>query len=253
MTKVLLITGGSKGIGAATAALAAQRGYDVAITYNTDPAGAEAVAQAVRQTGVRALTVAADVAVEPDVERLFQTVDSELGGLDALICSAGITGPRTAIADTSGDQFQQIMAINVIGTMLCCREAVRRMSTARGGAGGAIVNVSSMAATIGGRPERAVYAASKAAVDAFSKGLAKDVATQGIRVNTIRPGMTMTPMTSSLRDPEVGARFAKSIAMNRIAGADEIAAPILWLLSDEASFISGEHMDASGGGFVIEP
>ena len=251
--KVILITGASKGIGAATATLAAQRGYDLAVNYNSDRAGAETTAEAARQTGSRAITVAADVADDAAVIAMFETVDAEFGRLDALVCSAGITTPRQAIADTPGADFQRLMAVNVIGTMLCCREAVRRMSTERGGTGGAIVNVSSMAATIGGRPQRAAYAASKAAVDAFTKGLAKDVATQGIRVNAIRPGMTLTPMTSALRDPQVGARFAKSIAMNRIAGPEEIAAPILWLLSDEASFISGDHMDAGGGGFVIEP
>ncbi len=249
MAKTLLVTGGSKGIGAATATLAARHGYDVAVAYRGDATGAEAVAETVRDAGTRALTVAADVTDAAAINAMFAAVDAEFGRLDALVCSAGISGERAAVATLDATDVATLLAVNVTATMMCCREAVRRMASS--GAGGAIVNVSSMAATTGGRPGRSVYAASKAAVDAFTKGLAREVAAQGIRANAIRPGMTRTPMTAELDDPAHHDRIAATIPMGRVATPAEIAAPILWLLSDEASFVTGECMDAGGGGFVI--
>jgi NAD(P)-dependent dehydrogenase (short-subunit alcohol dehydrogenase family) len=249
---VILITGGSRGIGAATARLAASRGHGVAVNYQARADAAEAVVAEITAAGGTAAAFQGDVSKESDVEGLFAQVERDLGPLAALVNSAGINGGKGRVADFSADRLDRLMAVNVVGTMLCCREAVRRLSTGRGGPGGAIVNVSSMAATIGGRPGSSHYAASKAAVDAFTVGLAKEVAAEGIRVNAVRPGVTLTDMTDQIRqDPTLRAEVAATIAMNRVATAEEIAAPILWLLSDEASFVSGCCVNASGGGFVI--
>jgi NAD(P)-dependent dehydrogenase (short-subunit alcohol dehydrogenase family) len=255
MRGILLITGGSRGIGAATARLAARRGYAVAITYRAEAEKAEAVVADIENAGGTAMAVQADVAQQAEVERMFGEVDRRLGRLSALVNAAGINGgPQTKVADFEQAVLERLLAVNVIGTMLCCREAVRRMSTAHGGAGGTIVNLSSMAATIGGRPGRSAYAASKAAIDSFTIGLAKEVARDGIRANAIRPGVTLTDMTNAVRrDADLRARVAATIAMNRCATPDEIAHPILWLLSDEASFVSGAILDASGGGFMLAP
>lgn len=255
MNRVVLITGGSRGIGAATARGAAGQGYAVVINYRVEAERAAALVAEIEAAGGIAIAAQADVAQEEEVARMFGEVDRRLGRVSALVNSAGINGgPPTKVADLEQSSLERLMAVNVIGTMLCCREAVRRMSTAHGGNGGAIVNVSSMAATIGGRPGRSAYAASKAAVDAFTIGLAKEVAQEGIRVNAIRPGMTLTDMTDAVRrDPERRAQIAATIAMNRCADVDEIAQPILWLLSDQASFVSGAILDASGGGFLLPP
>jgi NAD(P)-dependent dehydrogenase (short-subunit alcohol dehydrogenase family) len=252
MTGIVVVTGGSRGIGAATARLAARRGHAVAINYRTRADAADALAAEIEAAGGTAIAVQADVARQSEVERMFGEVD-RLGCLSALVNTAGITGgPPTRVADLEQAALERLLAVNVVGTMLCCREAVRRMSAAHGGTGGAIVNVSSMAATIGGRPGRSAYAASKGAIDSFTIGLAKEVAQEGIRVNAIRPGMTLTDMTDAVRhDPEVRARIAATIAMNRCAAPEEVARPILWLLSDEASFVSGAILDASGGGFML--
>jgi NAD(P)-dependent dehydrogenase (short-subunit alcohol dehydrogenase family) len=248
----ILITGGSRGIGAATARLAAARGYGVAVNYLARADAAEALVGEIAAAGGTAAAFQGDVSQEADVVRLFAQVEQDLGPLVALVNSAGINGGKSRVADFTADQLDRLMAVNVVGTMLCCREAVRRLSTGRGGPGGAIVNVSSMAATIGGRPGSSHYAASKAAVDAFTVGLAKEVAAEGIRVNAVRPGVTLTDMTDPLRhDATLRSEVAATIAMNRVATAEEIAAPILWLLSDEASFVSGCCVNASGGGFVI--
>jgi NAD(P)-dependent dehydrogenase (short-subunit alcohol dehydrogenase family) len=255
MTGTMLITGGSRGIGAATARLAARRGYAVAINYRAETERAEALVHEIRGGGGQAVAIRADVSQQDQVTRLFQEVDERLGRLSALVNAAGMNGgPQTRVADFEQAVLERLLAVNVIGTMLCCREAVRRMSRAQGGAGGAIVNVSSIAATIGGRPGRSAYAASKAAVDSFTIGLAKEVARDGIRVNAIRPGMTLTDMTDAVRrDAALQTRVAATIAMNRCAAPDEIAHPILWLLSAEASFVSGAILDASGGGFMLAP
>jgi NAD(P)-dependent dehydrogenase (short-subunit alcohol dehydrogenase family) len=250
MIGILLITGGSRGIGAATARLAAAKGYTVAINYREARDQAKALAAEIERNGGRALAVQADVAAGEQIEAMFRKVD-ELGPLAALVNSAGVTHTSN-VAEFEQGSLERLLAINVIGTMLCCREAVRRMSTRLGGKGGAIVNVSSMAAAIGGRAGRAAYAASKGAVDSFTIGLAREVAREGIRVNALRPGMTMTDMTDAVRrDPERRAQVASTIAMNRCAEPEEMAHPILWLLSDEASFISGARLDGSGGGFMV--
>jgi NAD(P)-dependent dehydrogenase (short-subunit alcohol dehydrogenase family) len=251
----VLITGGSRGIGAATARLAARQGYRVAINYRTDGQKAEALLGEIRASGGEAIAVQADVAGEDQVTRMFWEVDERFGPLTALVNCAGTDGgPETKVADLDQTALERLFAVNVIGTMLCCREAVRRMSTAHGGAGGAIVNVSSMAATIGGRPGRSVYAASKGAIDSFTVGFAREVARERIRVNAIRPGMTLTDMTDAVRrDPELRARIAATIAMDRCAEPAEIARPVVWLLSKEASFVSGAILDASGGGFMLAP
>ena len=252
MEDVLLITGGSRGIGAATARLAANKGAAIAVNYRVDAQAAEAVAEDLRKAGATALAVQGDVSDEPSVKRMFTQVEDSLGPITALVNSAGVGTASSDVADFVATDLQLLFQINVIGTMLCCREAARRMSTKRGGAGGAIVNVSSMAATIGGRPGSSHYAASKAAVDAFTVGFAREVAGAGIRVNVVRPGMTRTDMTADrLRDPDIERAFAGTIPMGRIAEADEIAQAILWLLSPEASFVAGACLDVSGGGFVI--
>ena len=253
MPRILLITGGARGIGAATARIAAAQGYAVAINYERAKERAEALVGEIERAGGRAIAMQADVAQQDQVVSMFRTIDERLGRLTALVNSAGINGgPETRVADLEQAPLERLLAVNVIGTMLCCREAVRRMSTAAGGAGGAIVNVSSMAATIGGREGRTAYAASKGAIDSFSIGLAKEVAREGIRVNVLRPGMTLTDMTDRVRrNPEMQALIADTIAMNRCAEPEEMARPILWLLSDEASFISGALVNASGGGFMV--
>jgi NAD(P)-dependent dehydrogenase (short-subunit alcohol dehydrogenase family) len=251
----LLITGGARGIGAATAKLAAAQGYAVAINYERAGERALALAAEIAAGGGEAIAVQADVAQQDQVRRMFEEVDRRLGRVSALVNSAGINGgPETPVAELEQASLERLMAVNVIGTMLCCREGVRRMSTARGGAGGAIVNVSSMAATIGGRDGRTAYAASKGAIDSFTIGLAKEVGREGIRVNALRPGMTLTDMTDQVRqNAEIRAKIAATIAINRCAEPEEMARPILWLLSDEASFISGALLDGSGGGFMIAP
>jgi NAD(P)-dependent dehydrogenase (short-subunit alcohol dehydrogenase family) len=248
----LLITGGSRGIGAATARLAAQHGYAVAINYRVAQDKAEALVAEIERDGGSAIAVQADVAAQDQVEAMFRAIDA-FGPLTALVNSAGISvAAQTKVAELEQNALERMLAVNVIGTMLCCREAVRRMSTRFGGKGGAIINVSSMAAAIGGRPGRTAYAASKGAVDSFTIGFAREVAREGIRVNALRPGMTMTDMTDAVRrDPELYARTTETIAMNRCAEPEETARPILWLLSDEASFISGALLDGSGGGFML--
>ncbi len=251
MEQVLLVTGGSRGIGAETARLAAGRGYAVAVNYRERAAAARALVEDIEAAGGRAIAVRADVAEVADVERLFDTVDGELGRLTAFVNSAGHGGGYVRARDFDADVLDSLMRVTVIGAMLCAREAVRRMAVGQGGRGGAIVNVSSMASTIGGRPGRTDYAASKAAIDSFTVGLAKEVARDGIRVNAVRPAVTMTDMVDQLRhDEEARNAIAGSIPMNRIAEPVEVARPIVWLLSDEASYVNGCLLDVSGGGFM---
>ena len=252
MSRVILVTGGSRGIGAATCIRAAQAGYDVAVNYRSDEKSAQKLVAQIKELGSKAMAVQADVGNEDDVVRMFEDVTTQLGPISALVNSAGVGGENMFVSEFKVKTLEMLMHINVVGTMLCCREATRRMSTNAAGKGGAIVNVSSMAGTIGGRPGNSAYAASKAAVDSFSVGFAKEVGTQGIRVNTVRPGVTLTDMTSNVRDDAILRKSIEStIAMNRTADADEVATPIIWLLSEEASFVSGACLDASGGGFLI--
>jgi len=252
MPDVLLITGASRGIGAATARLAAACGYAVAVNYRADEPAAAALVAELTEAGAPAIAIQADVASEADQLRMFDTVEQQLGPVTALVNNAGVDHHST-VADLDASELERLFAVNVVGVVLGCREAVRRMAHSRGGPGGAVVNVSSMASTIGGRPGAAAYAASKAAVDAFTVGLAREVGDDGIRVNAVRPGMTRTQMSDYLEDPATEARIVATIGMRRIATPEEIAAPILWLLSEEASFISGATLDASGAGFWIGP
>lgn len=251
VTGVLLITGGSRGIGAATARLAARQGYTVAVNYHEREDAAERVLADIRGLGADGVTVQGDVAVESDVQDMFRLVEQRLGPIRYLVNSAGVAGGQHRVSELDAESLGHLFAVNVIGAMLCCREAVRRMVLPDVG-GGAIVNVSSMAATIGGRAGSSHYAASKAAVDAYTVGLAKEVGELGIRANVVRPGMTLTDMTEDLRhDDERLARVAGTIGMNRIASVEEIANPIVWLLSEQASFVSGCCLDAAGGGFIV--
>lgn len=253
MSHPILITGASSGIGAATARLAAARGFPVGISYRSNAAAAAALVAELRAAGHEAQAFAADISREEDVLGLFAAFDLAFAGrpLGGLVNSAGIGGPRGSIASFTGEALTALWATNITGTILASREAVRRFDAQ--GSGGAIVNVSSMAATIGGRAGAAAYAASKAAVDAFTVGLAKEVAARGIRVNAVRPGLTVTPMVARVvEDARALSTFSATIPIGRPATADEIAKPILWLLSDEASFVSGARLDVSGGGFVIE-
>lgn len=254
MEKVLLVTGGARGIGAATARLAGAEGYAVAVNYRERADAAREVVEAIERAGGRALAVQADMGSEADIVRMFEETKEQLGPVTHLVNNAGINGgPPGPVAAFDGAALSRLMAVNVVGLMLCCREAVRQMSTEHGGRGRAIVNVSSMAATIGGRGGRSAYAASKGAVDSFTTGFAREVARHGIRVNVLRPGMTRSPMTAPVHDdPARLEQVRQSIAMGRTADAQEMARPILFLLSDAASFASGAHLNVAGGGFMIE-
>jgi NAD(P)-dependent dehydrogenase (short-subunit alcohol dehydrogenase family) len=247
----LLITGGASGIGAETARRAAKRGHKVAINYRSREAEAHKVVADIAAKGGQAVALPADIAREADIVRLFEETERALGPITHLVNSAG-TGGRTRVDEYDAALLEKLFAINAIGVMLCCREAARRMSTRHGGKGGAIVNVSSMASTIGGRLGSSAYAATKGAVDAFTKGFAREAAAEGIRVNAVRPGMVLTEMTEgSLAEPAFRARIEASIPMHRVGESHEIAETILWLLSDEASFITGAMIDAAGGGYII--
>lgn len=255
MSKTLLITGGASGIGAETARRAAARGYKVAVNYRSRNAQAEAIVAEIKARGGEAVAVAGDMAREADIVKIFTETERALGPLTHLVNSAGFS-TRMRVEDYDAVVLANLFATNVTGLMLCCREATKRMSTKTGGPGGhkggAIVNVSSMAATLGGRSLSSAYAASKGAVDAFTKGFAREVAGEGIRVNSIRPGMVMTEMTEGrLKDAAFKASIEASIPLRRVGESHEIADAILWLLSDESSFITGAMLDAAGGGYVI--
>jgi NAD(P)-dependent dehydrogenase (short-subunit alcohol dehydrogenase family) len=246
-SKIALITGASRGIGAATARLAAARGYHVCVNYRADRASADRVVAAIRDAGGTAVAVAADVANEDDVVRLFATVDHELGKVTALVNNAGMLERQMRVETMDAARIARVLATNVTGTLLCAREAIKRMSTARGGAGGAIVNVSSMAARLGGPGEYVDYAASKGAVDALTIGLAQEVAQEGIRVNAVRPGVVYTDIHASGGEPGRVDRVKAFVPMRRGGQPDEVARAILWLLSDEASYSTGTFVDVSGG------
>jgi NAD(P)-dependent dehydrogenase (short-subunit alcohol dehydrogenase family) len=251
MTSVLLITGGASGIGAETARRAASRGYSVALNSRTRDAEAKKVVADVEAKGARAIAIKADMASEADIVRMFEETTEALGPVTHLLNSAGI-GRQMRVDSYDAAVLATLFATNVTGLMLCCREAAKRMSTKHGGKGGAIVNVSSMAATIGGRSGSSAYAATKGAVDAFTKGFAREVAPEGIRVNAVRPGMVLTEMTEKrLADATFRNHIQSSIPMGRVGKAGEIADAALWLLSDEAAFITGAMLDAAGGGYNI--
>jgi NAD(P)-dependent dehydrogenase (short-subunit alcohol dehydrogenase family) len=244
---VALITGGSRGIGAATARLAATRGYAVCVNYRTARAAAGEVVKDIEAAGGRAIAVAADVAMEADVVRLFETVDAELGLLTALVNNAGILEPQMRVETMDAGRISRVFATNVTGTLLCAREAIKRMSTAHGGRGGAIVNVSSMASRLGSPGEYVDYAASKGAVDTLTIGLAHEVAQEGIRVNAVRPGIVYTDIHASGGEPGRVDRVKAFVPLRRGGQPDEVARAILWLLSDEASYSTGTFIDVSGG------
>jgi len=244
---IAVITGGSRGIGAATARLLAENGYDVAINYRSRQAAAEAVAAAAQGQGVRALTLQGDVAKEADVVRLFETVEEELGRPTALVNNAGIVGPVGRVEDMEAGALRAVFELNVVGCFLCAREAVRRMSTRRGGQGGAIVNLSSIAARLGSANTFVHYAASKAAIDAFTLGLAREVGPDGIRVNAVAPGLIDTEIHGPLGGDARYPPIIEATPLGRVGTPDEVARTILWLLSDAASFITGSVVEVGGG------
>lgn len=247
MNRVMLVTGGSRGIGAATARLAAARGYAVCVNYLKNQAAADAVVDEITRSGGRAIAVAADVSLEEDVVKLFKTVDEQLGTLTALVNNAGILETQMRVEQMDAARLNRIFTANVTSCFLCAREAVRRMSTAHGGRGGAIVNVSSAAARLGSAGEYVDYAASKGAVDTLTIGLSREVAAEGIRVNAVRPGFIYTDIHASGGEPGRVDRLKDAIPMKRGGHADEVANAILWLLSDEASYAAGTFIDVAGG------
>ena len=247
MSKILLVTGGNRGIGAATARLAAQRGYSVCITYLHHRAAAETVVADISAAGGCAFAFAADVSAEPDVMRLFEDIDAQVGPVSALVNNAGIVGQQMRVDQMDGARLQRIFTTNIAGPFLCAREAVRRMSTRYGGTGGAIVNLSSTAARLGAPDEYVDYAASKGAIDTFTVGLAREVAAEGIRVNAVRPGVIYTDIHASGGEPQRVDRVKASVPMQRGGQVEEVAHAILWLLSEEASYITGACLDVSSG------
>jgi len=244
---VVIVTGASRGIGAATARLAAERGYAVCVNYRERADAARDVVAAIERDGGRAIAEPADVSIEADVMRMFESCDKQLGRLTALVNNAGIVGPQTRLESIDGARMQRMMGINVIGSLLCAREAVKRMSTAHGGHGGAIVNLSSIAARLGSPNEYVDYAASKGAIESFTIGLAREVAAEGVRVNAVRAGLTYTDIHASSGEPGRVDRLKAAVPMQRGAQPEEVARAILWLLSDDASYSTGAIVDVSGG------
>jgi NAD(P)-dependent dehydrogenase (short-subunit alcohol dehydrogenase family) len=247
LKKVLIVTGGSRGIGAATARFAAAEGYAVCISYAHNAEAASTVVLEISKAGGEAIAVDADVANEADVTRLFKRVDAELGTVTALVNNAGILGSQMRVEQMNAERIGRVLAVTVIGSFLCAREAVRRMSTRHGGMGGAIVNLSSAASRLGSPNEYVDYAASKGAIDTFTIGLAKEVAAEGIRVNAVRPGVIYTDIHASGGEPNRVERVKGSVPMQRGGQPEEVAKAILWLLSEEASYTTGALLDIAGG------
>ena len=244
---VVVVTGASRGIGAAVALLAGAQGYAVAVNFVGDEAAAQEVVRRIAAGGGRAVAIQADVAREADVVRLFQTAERELGPLRALVNNAGVTGGFARAEALSVESLTRVLAVNVIGTALCAREAVRRLSTRRGGSGGAIVNISSLAARTGGANEWVHYAASKGAINTFTVGLAREVADEGIRVNAVAPGVIATDLHATNGAPERPERLRSTIPMQRAGTASEVAGGVLWLLSPAASYTTGTILEIGGG------
>jgi len=244
---VLLVTGASRGIGAATARLAAREGWDVAVNFARDAAAAESVAADVRAAGRRAITVAADVADEAAVLAMFARIDAELGRLGGLVNNAGIVAMKARLEEMDIARWQRMWAVNLTGTLLCAREAARRMARKHGGAGGAIVNLSSAAARLGSPNMYIDYAASKGAIDTFTHGLSLELAGEGIRVNAVRPGIIATDIHADSGEPDRAQTAAGMIPLQRPGTADEVAQTIVWLLSDQSSYTTGAIVDVAGG------
>jgi len=247
MEKVMLVTGASKGIGAVTARIAGERGWTVCVNYRSDEAGARGVADDIAKAGARAFIVQGDVAREADILRVFDTVDRECGRLDGLVNNAGILEQQMRLDEMSAERLERVFATNITGAFLCAREAVRRMSTAKGGHGGVIVNVSSAAARIGSPFEYIDYAASKGAMDTLTLGLSKEVAAEGIRVNAVRPGLIYTDIHAAGGEPGRVDRLGTTVPIGRGGTAEEVALAIMWLMSDEARYCTGSLLDVAGG------
>lgn len=247
ITPVAVVTGGSRGIGAATVQRLATLGWDVCLTFREREAEAAVVVSHCQVMGRRAFAVRVDVAVEADVVELFARVDDELGPVTTLVNNAGIVGRKRRVDEMELDRIRQLFSVNVVGAFTCAREAIRRMSTQHGGHGGAIVNVSSIAARLGSPGEYVDYAASKAAIDAMTVGLSKELATEGIRVNAVRPGIVDTDIHASGGQPDRIERLKDAIPMGRAGLPEEVADAIVWLCSDEASYVTGALVDVAGG------
>jgi NAD(P)-dependent dehydrogenase (short-subunit alcohol dehydrogenase family) len=247
LNKVLLITGGSRGIGAATALLASKEGYAVAVNYRANSLAADEVVRQIQANGGKAMAVQGDVANEADIMAMFETVDLKFGPLSALVNNAGVVDAASRVDAMSGERLKRMFDINVIGSMICAREAVRRMSTKHGGKGGAIVNVSSIAASLGAAGQYVDYAASKGAIDTFTVGLGRELAAEGIRVNAVRPGVIDTEIHASGGQPDRARTLASMLPMQRPGTAQEVAQAIVWLLSEQASYTTSSLLDISGG------
>ena len=247
MSKVVLITGGSRGIGAATALLAAKQGYAVAVNYTANSLAADEVVRLIRADGGQAITVQGDVAREADVLAMFEKVDAKFGRLTALVNNAGVVDQTSRVDAMSMARLQRMFEVNVFGSFLCAREAVKRMSTRYGGGGGCIVNVSSAAAKLGAPGQYVDYAAAKGAIDTFTVGLAKEVALEGIRVNAVRPGIIETDIHASGGLPNRARDLAPQVPMQRAGTAHEVAEAIVWLLSKQSSYTTGTLLDVTGG------
>jgi len=247
MAKVVLITGGSRGIGAKTALLAASKGWDVCISYRSRESEASDIVSEIQRNGGRVLSIKADIGDEEDVMSLFKRIDGEFGRLDALVNNAGIITPQSQLADMTAERIQKIFNINVVGSFICAREAIKRMSRSRGGGGGSIVNLSSAAARIGSPNEFIDYAASKGAIDTMTLGLSKEVAEDGIRVNAVRPGLIETELHGDAGDINRPEKLKQFIPMKRAGSAEEVAQSVVWLMSEEASYVNGALLDVAGG------
>lgn len=246
-TNTVIVTGASRGIGAATARLLAKRGHPVLVNYQRDESAAREVVEHIQSEHGRAIAWQADVASEANVVKMFDAAEAELGPVTGLVNNAGVTGGFARVEDASTEAIEQVLRVNVLGTILCAREAVRRMSMCRGGYGGAIVNVGSLVARTGGANDWVHYAASKGAVHTFTVGLAREVADDGIRVNCLAPGLIDTELHARNGQPDRAERLNPMIPMHRFGTADEVAAGIVWLLSDEASYVTGSILEMGGG------
>jgi NAD(P)-dependent dehydrogenase (short-subunit alcohol dehydrogenase family) len=246
MDSVAIVTGGSRGIGRATSLAAARRGYKVVVGYASNKSAADEVVATIEASNGKAIAVKCDVGIEADILHLFREAD-KFGKLGALVNNAGVVDKTARVDEMSAGRLARMMNINVVGSILCAREAVKRMSTTHGGAGGVIVNISSVAATLGSPGLYVDYAASKGAIDTFTVGLAREVSTEGIRVNAIRPGLIDTDIHASGGEPDRAHRLAHMVPMKRVGTADEIANAVVWLMSDEASYVTGTIVDVSGG------